>query len=190
MLLLGLLLIAATAAFTGLVIADNLSGGPVHHVTVLGHTIATMNSLEIFLSGLALALIFCLGLAMTGTGGMLARRRRLRLREAGRVGRHVRTGDAVPTTPNGTAATVGRPVAPPAAPPVAQPAAPPAQPRTSEPGTATAGSPGDTAPGSTTATVPEPTTAPEATKVPEATTAPEATTTSARPRRHIHLFGH
>lgn len=84
MLLLGLLLLAATGAFTGLVIADNLSGGPDYQVTVLGNTIATMSSLEIFLSGLALALIFCLGLAMTGTGGLLARRRRVRIRHARR----------------------------------------------------------------------------------------------------------
>jgi hypothetical protein len=122
MLLLGLLLLAATGAFTGLLIADNLSGGPEYHVTLLGNTIATMNSLEIFLSGLALALIFCLGLAMTGTGGVLTRRRRSRLREA-RAARYdaagyetVRRDDAVraddaaakdpgePLTPAGTGA--------------------------------------------------------------------------------------
>ncbi|WP_369405334.1 hypothetical protein [Streptacidiphilus melanogenes] len=175
MLLLGLLLIAATAAFTGLVIADNLSGGPDYQVTVLGHTIATMNSLEIFLSGLALALIFCLGLAMTGTGGMLAKRRRLRLREA-RHARHGRTGDAVPTTPNGT----GSPVT---------------QPRTTEPATtalpttrsgqaADVVDPVDARAGSPTAT--STTTAPDA----EPTTAPAATKTTGRPRRHMHLFGH
>ncbi|MFI6931723.1 hypothetical protein [Streptomyces sp. NPDC050287] len=64
----GLLLLAATAAFTGLVIADNLSGGPEYNVSVLGNHIATMNSLEIFCSGLALALIFCLGLAVAASG--------------------------------------------------------------------------------------------------------------------------
>ncbi|WP_369405583.1 hypothetical protein [Streptacidiphilus neutrinimicus] len=175
MLLLGLLLIAATAAFTGLVIADNLSGGPEYHVTVLGNTIATMNSLEIFLSGLALALIFCLGLAMTGTGGVLARRRRLRLREA-RHARHGRTGDAVPTTPNGTGAPVPAPLTERGTTPQ-----PVAQPRMTEAGTTrsgqaadTATEPADTGTGSTTTT-----------------TAPaETTTTSGRPRRHMHLFGH
>jgi hypothetical protein len=60
----GLLLLAATGAFTGLAIGDNLSGGPEYTVSVLGHDIATMNTLAIFCSGLALALIFCLGLAM------------------------------------------------------------------------------------------------------------------------------
>ncbi|KUO16558.1 hypothetical protein [Streptomyces dysideae] len=68
MLILGLLLLAATGAFTGLLIADNLSGGPDYTVSVLGNDIATMNSLAIFSSGLALALIFCLGLAMMTTG--------------------------------------------------------------------------------------------------------------------------
>ncbi|MFE7649586.1 hypothetical protein [Streptomyces phaeoluteigriseus] len=61
---LGLILLAAAGAFTGLVIADNLSGGPRYTVSVLGREIATMNTLAIFCSGLALALIFCLGLAM------------------------------------------------------------------------------------------------------------------------------
>ena len=62
--LFGLLLLAATAAFTGLAIADNLSGGPDYSVSVLGHHIATMNGLALFCSGLALALIFCLGLVL------------------------------------------------------------------------------------------------------------------------------
>ncbi|MFE9173435.1 hypothetical protein ACFYNZ_28885 [Streptomyces kebangsaanensis] len=61
MLLIGLLLLAATAAFTGLLIAGNLSGGPEHTVSVLGNDIARMNTLEAFSAGLALALIFCLG---------------------------------------------------------------------------------------------------------------------------------
>ncbi len=64
MLFLGLLLLAATGAFTGLVIADNLSGGPEYSVSVLGQHIATMNTLAVFCSGLALALLFCLGIAL------------------------------------------------------------------------------------------------------------------------------
>jgi hypothetical protein len=69
MLILGLLLLACTAAFVGLVIADNLGGGAEHNVTVLGHHIATMNGLAIFCAGLALALIFGLGLMMATAGG-------------------------------------------------------------------------------------------------------------------------
>jgi hypothetical protein len=87
MLLLGLLLLGGAAAFTGLLIADNRSGGPTYSVVLSGHTIATMNALEIFLSGLTLALIFCIGLAMTGVGGRLARRRRVTLRRARRLTR-------------------------------------------------------------------------------------------------------
>ncbi len=82
MILLGVLLLAATAAFTGLLIADNLSGGPDYSVTVLGNQIATMNSLAIFLAGLALALIFCLGIAMATAGAARARRRTAELRDA------------------------------------------------------------------------------------------------------------
>ncbi|MEU9208011.1 hypothetical protein AB0D27_08685 [Streptomyces sp. NPDC048415] len=63
MLFIGLILLAATGAFTGLVIAGNLSGGPEYTVSMLDHPIATMNTLAIFSAGLALALIFCLGLA-------------------------------------------------------------------------------------------------------------------------------
>ncbi|BFV60209.1 hypothetical protein KCMC57_up53130 [Kitasatospora sp. CMC57] len=74
MILLGILLMAAIGAFTGLLIADNTSGGPDYDVTVLGHHIATMNSLAIFLSGIALTLLFCLGLALAV--GVSARRRR------------------------------------------------------------------------------------------------------------------
>lgn len=64
MLFLGLLLLAATVAFTALAIAGNLSGGPGYTVSVLDHHIATLSPLAIFCSGLALALIFCLGLAV------------------------------------------------------------------------------------------------------------------------------
>ncbi|SEF88119.1 hypothetical protein SAMN05216223_102347 [Actinacidiphila yanglinensis] len=75
MLILGLLLLACTAAFTGLALADNLSGGPDYQVTVLGHHIATMNGLALFCAGLALALIFCLGCVMALAGGALRRRK-------------------------------------------------------------------------------------------------------------------
>ncbi|WP_152617457.1 hypothetical protein [Phaeacidiphilus oryzae] len=82
MILLGLLLMAATAAFTGLVIADNFSGGPSYSVTILGNHIATLNMLAIFCAGLALALIFGLGFMMMSGGGALAHRRHRKLRHA------------------------------------------------------------------------------------------------------------
>ena len=73
MLILGLLLLACTAAFVGLAIADNLGGGASHSVTILGHQIAVMNGLAIFCAGLALALVFALG-AVLAMGGWKMRR--------------------------------------------------------------------------------------------------------------------
>ncbi|MFJ4095709.1 hypothetical protein ACIPYS_29310 [Kitasatospora sp. NPDC089913] len=75
MLLFGILLFAAAGAFTGLLIADNLDGGPEYQVTVLGHDLVTLNSLGVFLAGLALALLFCLGLLLAGAGRSLRRAR-------------------------------------------------------------------------------------------------------------------
>lgn len=68
MLLLGLLLLVGSAAFTAMLIADNLTNLPEYRVTVLDQGLATMNVLEIFLSGLALALLFSLGLWMMKKG--------------------------------------------------------------------------------------------------------------------------
>ncbi|GGZ82207.1 hypothetical protein [Streptomyces bluensis] len=80
MLIIGVILLAATGAFTGLLIAYNLSGGPEYTVSLFGQHITTMNPLAIFCSGLALALIFCLGLALVlaGSGAAHARHRRPR----------------------------------------------------------------------------------------------------------------
>lgn len=82
MLIIGLLLLAATGAFTVLAIGDNLSGGSEYTVSVLGQDIATMSPLAIFCSGLALALIFCLGLAMAMRGATHRHRRNPRARRA------------------------------------------------------------------------------------------------------------
>ncbi|MGW3954800.1 hypothetical protein ACWEKM_28590 [Streptomyces sp. NPDC004752] len=78
MVLLGLLLLLATAAFTALAIVGNLSGGPDYAVSVLGHHIVTLGPLGVFCSGLALALLFCLGLAMVAGGAAHHRRRTTR----------------------------------------------------------------------------------------------------------------
>lgn len=82
MLLLGLLLMAASGAFTGLLIADNLSGGPEYQVTILGHDLVTLDPLGVFLSGVALGLLFCMGLALM----WMARRGRRPVRSAERGG--------------------------------------------------------------------------------------------------------
>lgn len=83
MLLIGLLLLAATGAFVGLAIAGNLSG-PQHTVSILGNDIATMNTLAIFCSGLALALIFCLGASLISAAATHHRR----VHRVARYGRH------------------------------------------------------------------------------------------------------
>lgn len=82
MLILGLLLLAGTAVFTGIVIGDNRTGLPDHNVTVFGQHIATMNALEIFCAGIALALIFSFGLLLVAAGSAHHRRRTLKIRAA------------------------------------------------------------------------------------------------------------
>ncbi|MET8805138.1 hypothetical protein [Streptomyces sp. NPDC004546] len=72
----GLLLLAGAGAFTALAIAGNLSGGPDYTVSVLDHDVATMSGLAVFSSGLALALIFCAGLAIMVGGAAHAGRHR------------------------------------------------------------------------------------------------------------------
>ncbi|MFE9773459.1 hypothetical protein ACFYOV_17595 [Streptomyces sp. NPDC005931] len=96
MLFLGLLLVAATAAFTGLVIADNLSGGPEYAVSLFDRDIATLNTLAVFCAGLALALLFCLGLA-TAVNGAAHHHRRSRRRPHRRS--HRRSEADAETTP-------------------------------------------------------------------------------------------
>jgi hypothetical protein len=93
MLFLGLLLLAAGGVFTGLVIADNLSGGPEYSVSVLGQDLATMNTLAVFCSGLALALIFCLGLFLARGGAPHHRHDRPRRHGTRRVSPFRRTAD-------------------------------------------------------------------------------------------------
>ncbi|MER5352323.1 hypothetical protein ABT093_18585 [Kitasatospora sp. NPDC002551] len=109
MLLFGLLLVAATAAFTGLLIADNLSGGPEYQVTILGNQLVTLDSLGIFLAGLALALLFCLGLALAA-----AARRRARtgpVRRTAVAERAPRTDGRTAGEPVARERTEGEPVA-------------------------------------------------------------------------------
>lgn len=92
--MLGLLLIGASAAFTGLLIAYNLGGGPGYTVSVAGNNLSTLNSLEIFLSGLALALLFGLGVVLLSRGVAWHRRREARSREAA-----MGTADREPAAP-------------------------------------------------------------------------------------------
>ncbi|MFD5655663.1 hypothetical protein [Streptomyces sp. NPDC127039] len=75
MLVLGLLLMAGAAAFAGLLIAYNLSGGPDYTVTLFGSEPFTISTLGAFLGGIALTLIFGLGMWMLLAGTVLARHR-------------------------------------------------------------------------------------------------------------------
>src|SRR5689334_13083018 len=83
LLLLGLLLLGATGAFIGLLVADN-TDGPAYDVTILGNQIATMTGLAVFLSGVALTLVVGLALVLIRAGAHRARRHRQLIR-AGRV---------------------------------------------------------------------------------------------------------
>ncbi|MFD0402186.1 hypothetical protein ACFV84_36740 [Kitasatospora sp. NPDC059811] len=99
MLLLGLLLMAAAGAFAGLLIADNLSGGPDYQATVLGIRLPALDSLGIFLAGLALALLFCLGLALMVLTARRSRRTRRPVRPAAHRAAHQRSQPVVRPDP-------------------------------------------------------------------------------------------
>jgi hypothetical protein len=86
LLLVGLLLLGATAAFTGLLISENLSGGPDYMVTMFGNGLGTVNTMGAFLSGIALALVFCLALAIMSAGAARQHRHRAYSRAGRRDG--------------------------------------------------------------------------------------------------------
>ena len=82
MLLLGLLLVLASGAFAVVAVEENLSAGPDYPVGLFGHHIATLGAPGLFLSGVALTLVFCLGLLMLAIGLRHHRRTRAGLRMA------------------------------------------------------------------------------------------------------------
>jgi hypothetical protein len=84
MLLLGFIILFGTAAFTGLLIADNIGGGPHYAASVLGTPITTISMLGAFLAGIALSLVFCLGLALLARGTARHRHRGAELKAARR----------------------------------------------------------------------------------------------------------
>ncbi|MFF2655470.1 hypothetical protein [Streptomyces sp. NPDC058045] len=110
LLLLGLLLMAGAAAFAGLLIAYNLSGSPDYTVTLLGSQPFTISTLGAFLGGIALTLIFGLGMWMLLAGSALVRGhgRRRRVDRAGddrTVQREARLGGTGSEGSTRTAAT-------------------------------------------------------------------------------------
>ncbi|MBX9399238.1 hypothetical protein K4749_38125 [Streptomyces sp. TRM72054] len=76
MIALGLLLALAAGGFAAIAVVENFRGGPEYAVEIFGNQIATLSPPGLFLSGAALALIFCLGLAMIAVG--LKQRRQMR----------------------------------------------------------------------------------------------------------------
>ncbi len=113
MFLLGMLLVGATAAFVALAIVENFSvGGRGTSVTMLGQHIATLNALETFLAGLALALVFCFGLTMMTGGALWMRMRRRRLArhaQGDQEAMAARDTQGQPTTAEAATTTPGKP---------------------------------------------------------------------------------
>jgi cytochrome bd-type quinol oxidase subunit 2 len=74
----GVLLAGGAGAFIGLLIADNTSGGPRYTPEIFGQSLPTLNTLGVFCAGVALGLIFCLGvwLIVRGTKHGVHRRTR------------------------------------------------------------------------------------------------------------------
>jgi septal ring factor EnvC (AmiA/AmiB activator) len=88
MLVLGLLLVLVSAAGGALVIAYNHSGGPEQTVVMFGRDWLSVTPLQAFITGLVVALVFCVGVWMVvGT----ERRRRATRSEYRAVRREVRT---------------------------------------------------------------------------------------------------
>ncbi len=89
MLLLGLVLLGAAGAFAGLLVAQNTAAGPDYSVALFGFDLGRLSTPQAFLAGIALALVFSLGLAIAVGSTLRARHRRVeRLaerREASRV---------------------------------------------------------------------------------------------------------
>jgi hypothetical protein len=65
--ILGGLLAGGAGAFTGLLIAYNTSGGPKYTPEIFGQSLATLDTLGVFCSGVALGLI-CFGLWLITSG--------------------------------------------------------------------------------------------------------------------------
>lgn len=77
MLLLGLVLLGAAGAFAGLLVAQNTTAGPDYSVSLFGFDLGRLSLPQAFLAGIALALIFSLGLALAVGSMLRARHRRV-----------------------------------------------------------------------------------------------------------------
>jgi hypothetical protein len=86
LIILGVLLAGGAGAFTGLLIAYNTAGGPRYTPEIFGQSLPTLNTLGVFVAGVALGLIFSFGLWLAaGRTRHVMRGRRLRRLARGRV---------------------------------------------------------------------------------------------------------
>jgi uncharacterized membrane protein len=89
MLIIGLLIVVAAAAFAGAVISENW-GGSTYTVHGFGHVLGHLTLAEIFLSGVILAAIFFLGLWVASVSSRIRRRTSNRRRAEARATREER----------------------------------------------------------------------------------------------------
>ena len=68
LIILGALLAGGVGAFTGLVMAYNTSGGPRYTPEIFGQPLATLNTMEVFVAGSVLGLIFAFGMWLIAGG--------------------------------------------------------------------------------------------------------------------------
>ena len=79
---LGLLLVLLSAAAVVLLAFYNRSGGPDHMVTLFDRELVAIDGWQIFLAGVTLALLFCLGLWMMSAAARRGRAIRAEIRAA------------------------------------------------------------------------------------------------------------
>jgi hypothetical protein len=91
MLLIGLLIVVAAAAFAGAVVSENW-GGPTYTVHGFGHVLGHLTLAQIFLSGVVLTAIFFLGLWVASVSSRIRRRTSNRRRAENRATREERDG--------------------------------------------------------------------------------------------------
>ena len=75
MIVLGIFVMGGAATLGGLLIADNLSAAPAFTPQLLGHTLPSVSAVDVFVAGLTLAFLICLGLWMIAAGTIERHRR-------------------------------------------------------------------------------------------------------------------
>jgi len=79
---LGLLLVLLSGGAVALLTAYDRSGGPDYSIVMLDREIAVVNGIQIFYAGVALALVFCLGLWLMAMSARRGRAMRAEIRAA------------------------------------------------------------------------------------------------------------